>query len=172
MGIFSFLKKKDPRINHDLTDEDRALGGQNRLSKLEIARRKAELDLQLQELRAENERIKVEIQIEQAKQQLDELRGDDSDDIDDNTGTSFEDTLLATIAAKIMGGSQVQNTTPIQPQQQVTDTQILDYWYNLDNGIKKYILSLSDQEIAEELRMRIPNISQESINRAIQLIRK
>ncbi len=177
MGIFDFIrggKPRDPRQNHDLSDEERLFGGQKRGIQLEIAKLKSDLEKEKLKLEAERDRIRIQAEIEEAKQDLADLQGSDEEE---EQGGGMENALMSMLAAKFLGGQQQQavNIPQAAPQSSpalnITDGQLEAYWGGLDKRTKRYVKALDDQGIKEELLSRMPDLPDEVIQRAIRIIR-
>jgi len=175
MSIFDFLKPKDPRYNHVITDDERMAGATTKNSRLELAKRKAELEQAKLELEAERDRLRIEADIEILKQKLEDLQDTGEETIE---GSSTEDTLLTALLTKVLAGQQPQQiqqqpqTAPISTNIEITDQQITDIWNAQDKATKKVIKSFTDDQIKAELRGRMPTISDGSLDRCIEFIRK
>jgi len=178
MGLFDFLKRepeRDPRHNHDITDEERLLGGQKRGIQLEIAKLKADLEKEKLKLEAERDRIRIQAEIEEARQDLAELQGGGEDE-EEGGGGRIEDTLMSMLAAKFLAPQQ-SAPAPNLPQPapaptlNISDGQLEAYWNGLDKRTQRFVRSLDDQGIKEELLERMPDLPEEVIQRAIKVIR-
>ena len=178
MGFFDFFKKKDPRgMNHSISDDERTLAAEVKHAKAEIAREKARLELELMRLRVEKEKTELQAQIENARDALAEFR----ESADDETGDSADSILMALLTQilnknppnSMGGGGNVaisRESTP--PQQHLTDAQINDIWQSMPHAAQKVARKLPDEQLKIYIKSNLPNIDDDSINRAIILIKE
>jgi len=174
MGITDWFKRKNPMDNHTFTTDEQEAGRETKNSRLMLAKRRAELEKEKLELEAERDRLHLQMDIEQLKQQLDNLTGADEDLPE---GNDTVDMLMAAILGMINKGQpqqqQVQQVQqPVPQPQEVTDEQIKQLWNSFDKPIKKLIKGMNDEQLIQNIQNRVPNISEESLNRCVEYVKK
>jgi len=170
MGILDIFKAKY-HGNMNLGAESET-GVKIRQQNADLKRRRMELELQKAELEGERDRLRIEYDMERLRQNLNELREVD-EDYEEPSG--IEDTLLTTLLSKVLNGQQQQNTavpvTPVVPKE-ISIDQIEAIWDSQNAQTRAFIKTLDDNQIRDELKKRIPDMSDSSINRAIEFIHK
>lgn len=173
MGLFDFLKKKeDPR--HQLEEEDRIAGGETRSIKSQLNRAKAELEIAKLRLEAERDQIRLRAEIEEARQDLEDLTG--AGEEEESGGGSPEDALLTAFLSKIMQGQQQQPAQiVVQPQAAPLDLeeeQFKEIWKKIPNKYKDTAKKMSDEQIKAYINGSLPGSSEDSLNRAVAFVRR
>jgi hypothetical protein len=171
MGLLDWFKGKKEETEykpHLFTDEERGLSAEKR-------KLKNQLDMELMRLGAERDKITMQRDIEQARQDLENLQ---SDGIEEEGSSSMEDTLLATLLGKVLQGNKGNTDTviPVQPVQveqvSLPNEQLAEIWKKLPNHVKAMAKRMDDTQLASTIKGQIPNIDQDTLQRAIILVRK
>lgn len=168
MGIFNFWKKKQHKVDYAFTDEDRELAQQQRQDRAELAR-----------LNREIARMDLQYQLEERKARLEELQSELYGEEDEGEGSSWESMLMPLIAQYLTKGqvntgmatSEIQSPQNTVEAISLTDEQLL----NLKSQIPKQYLSiaktLDDTTLKSYIRQKIGVLDEDTLNRALQLIR-
>lgn len=184
MGLLETLglkKKKDPRDNHTFTDEERRVASLNRTTKLELAKKKSELDMTRLELEAERDRIKIQFDIERMQEKLDDLRAENEDY--DEPESNTEDVLLTTLLSKILAGQGAQDPTPTgpapgpaisaPPKVELTDDRIREIIKSQDKKTLKFLRKLPRTEQQKIILTQLPpglSIEDNTMERALNVL--
>lgn len=167
MGIFNFWKKKTKKPDYEFSDDDRALAQQQRQDRAELAR-----------LEREIRRMDMQYQLEERKARLNDLKSElYGDDEEEGEGNSWENMLMPILAQYLSKGQGIPvQATSESPQGSteaihLTDEQLI----NLKSQIPKQYLSiaktLDDTTLISYIRQKIGVLDEDTLNRALQLIR-
>jgi len=164
--MWPFKKKLDPRVNHILTDDDRAVSAEIRRNKLEIAR--ADKELRILEIEREKAMIQADL-------------NDLMDDGGEDPMTAMLMTLLAPklkemIPAMIPNKLANSENSPqsVGPQiagTNLSDEQLKKIYDRLPGHIKKQARNMPDEEIRTFIVASLPAIDEDTINRAVTLVK-
>lgn len=184
MGIFDLFKKKNSRDN--LTEEDREYGIKIRDENREFKKKKMELAIITEELRAKKEQAKLDLEIQKLEQELADMQEDDEDLIELPEGANPEDTMLVALLSKVLNNNQqptpVVNSTPIQATNQSNNTHIATGVSITDDKINAYIgtipknnlklaKKLNDEQLRAQIIGVVPEADADSVQRIMQKIR-
>lgn len=143
IGILSIFKRKDPRINHDLNDDDRDGSANTRRLKAELRAAQHEHDMALEQLRFEQKRLQLQQSIQELRDDIEDYNSDYDDPVE---GGSTEDKLLSTLLTSILAKSQGQASTPAAaleitptentPENDPTDQELRDLWKKLPANVQ------------------------------------
>jgi predicted Holliday junction resolvase-like endonuclease len=155
MGLFGiFSQKKEIR---EISEEER----QQREHTRKLNALKRQLDM---------ERLILEAQVQKAEleQELDELTGADEED-DDGIDSIF---------ANFIKQAMPQQAKPIEVpaaeangEVNLSDEQIKKYWQDMNFVQRAFAKRQSDEQIKEFLIQKEPRLSQDSLNRAVSVVR-
>ena len=161
MGFWDIFQRKvkDNRINHDLDSEDRELSLKTRQAKAALREKQFELEAANLELKSELERTKLDYQLEKAKQDLEDLRGDD--DTPENTDDSILDKMLLTFMTTILTKNNTPVSVPVTSgivttSPTITQEQIQEFWSKLPKAQQKQIKKLNDLELSRAIDTYLP----------------
>lgn len=148
------------KLKHRLQREEMMLNAE--LRRMEMEKRKIEQQNELTMLRQERDRL------------MQQLRDDEDDDDD---GDDYEDMFGSIIKAafsqqKPPVSAPVSVTSP--PEQtgvSFSDEQIRQKWGGLLPHYKAIARRMSDEELKEFVMGQVPNITQESLNKVIEVVR-
>jgi hypothetical protein len=167
MGFFSrFFKNRRPSFS----DEDRELSAQIRQQKAELSRLKNERDAELHKLRTEKEKLELQAEIADIR---DELYGDD----DEQTPDSIVLGLLSQFLLKQQEhGYQAQKSqgaaVAVSPNTSIlTDKELRDIWENLPIKTKAVARNVSDDTLRSYIKTQIPGIDEQTLEKAILIVR-
>ena len=168
MALFSFLNKKS-RGN---TFEDKEI--QKEASQFSLEKR--QLNAELRKLRHKKDVLAKQIEIQELKQQLDNLRGDDeTDNSDDGMGNNFMNLLML----KLLGGGGLTNPQPqsseiISPNNPIinlSDEELKTAISQLPKKTLKIAKNLPDNAIKAYISKYF-NVDDNTLNRAVNLIKE
>jgi hypothetical protein len=169
MGIFDFLKRSD---KHELTQEERELGGDTKSIKSALTRRRQELEMARLELEAEKQRIHYEYEIEKAKQDLEDLQANYEEDDEGGGEDDILKTLLATFITKQQQPAPAAPPAPAPTPQTLEDQQIAQVWRSLSKDHQKIAKRMNDGQLKAIINANLPGISEDSLTRAVEYVRK
>jgi hypothetical protein len=138
--------------------------------KAEIKRQELKMKLAEQQLEHKERMMDLQDRIQEMQERM---FGDD----DDSGGGNVENMLMQFIMQKGMQqqGSQplnTQHTPPPTPAAvSISEEQLQEYWKSLPRIQRKMAKMASDEQIGALLRDKVKNIDDDSIKRAIELIR-
>lgn len=159
MGWF-FKKKKD-----SFDDKARELAAERRLANSALETRRKELELERLEMRHDLEMAKL-------KSEIAEYQDDDEFDLD----SQFQSFMVNSLKNKLpQAAPQQVQSSPLAPQPvgvSFTDDQIKNIIHNMNPLQKIMAKRSSDDTIAGYIREKVPDIDDDSINRAIFIIRE
>lgn len=151
-------KGESPISRHVLTDEERESGYQLRAMRMEQKRMQQEIALMREQSR-----------LEEARSDLEDMRsrmyGDDDEEEED-------DSLTKMLLPILMAGKQQpqqQQTTPVQVN--LTDDEIKNIIAQVPKKYLKLAKKMDNSTIEKYIRMQQPNVSQDTINRAISMVK-
>lgn len=178
MSIFDlFRKKEEPeptkRKNlYSFSDEDRQISA-------DIRRKKAEYQLELERLHAEKEKIRLETEIADLRQQYEELTTEPEEEEPSN---NTADALILTLLSGILKANNqsvpnppvihTQNNTQIPETGSLSDDKLKGIWVSIPDEYKKKAKKMKDNELKNFLKFQLPTASEEEILRAIRIIRE
>lgn len=167
MGIFDIFKKKKAESADDVElKEFRA--AQNR-EKTELARARLQLDMQRAKLDSERQKIEMEIQIERARQELADLRGDDDDDEYEDDGDNPE-SMLMQVLGKVMEAKAAPAPVASAPTQSNKD-KLISFWNAATAEQKNFIKKMQDEHIRDMIVQKMPDMDAQSISEGIAYVR-
>jgi len=178
MSIFDFLKRTKYPDKHELIQEERETGGETQAIKVSLKRLRAELEMEKIKLEAERDRIRIQAEIEKARQDLEDLQGDDEDYEEDGGGRSTEDALMTMLLSKVMGGQQqpapqiTQAAPAPAPKVDLEDQQIAGVWNSLSKHHQQIAKRMNDDQLKVIIEANLPGISDASLTRAVAFVRK
>jgi len=186
MGLFNIFKKKDNRNNYTFGDTDRELSAEIRKQKAEYNKARQELDLKLLTLENKKKQIELEADIAEASQRLKEISGyDDEEEEEPETNNDFTSIISAIpmLMQTFNNQNQTPNsntvsvvTTPPQPIKQelgvsLSDEELQNMYKQIPKTAKAIAKTMSDETLKNYLKGQIPNLDEDTINRAIALVR-
>lgn len=162
MGLLSFFRQKPKGLEFD--DNDRAMS-------LEVRRAKRDLLQTRQQLEVERTRL----EIEKIRAEIDEIRGQFEDDEDEpeQSATSPESMLSGILMAAMANKQQQQPPAPVAqaiPPAELTDEEIKRLIDSFPKHQVKLFRSLPDDTKINLIRSKMPNLGQDTINRALQML--
>lgn len=175
MGIFSFFKKKRT-ANYEFTEEDAKRSADIRSANAELKRKRMEYDAELHRLDIERKKLEMEADIEEARQRLADLRGEDEEEDDDNDEMSLK-SLLPLILTAVQGRNgnppavNNSNPPPMAAGVHFSDEQIADMYEQIPKLYRKMAQKMTDEQVAMEIRKRLPSMDDDSVNRSITYLR-
>jgi hypothetical protein len=170
MGFFRKLFGLKPRLNHYLTDEERLAGVQTRLAQMDARRKTLEAEAKIAQLKAMQAEERINMQLERERIEFEEQYGSDGDNPDDLITNLFTNAFLKknnVVAAQEMPTA----SQPVQLQH-FSDEQIQILINSMNMNQKAVLSVLSDEQIKQMIKEKIPNVDEDSINRAVLLLRK
>ena len=187
MGLFGNLFKRedkkeyDARYNHVLSDEDREFAAMIRKNKAEINQKEKELRLKTLQLEQEYKQKELEAKIAELNEQMSD--SDDYDDGEENGGSDIDKILLAALMPMISkmttNNSVGANNSPSPPTNvslnapaELSKEELQDYWNKVPYMTKKFIKSLNEEQLLQQLKQRFPNYSDTTYNNAIDIVHK
>lgn len=199
MGIFDiFAKKSDPVIMPETEEtEKKRISRETQREQAQFLREKMRVELDTERLRneqirqqmqaeIEERRLDIEIRKLQKEKQLNDLRDSMADDDEDDDGVDPADDMFGGLIAAVLkhthnpGASSTAapgpthpSVSPTTPAQGVvlSDDDIRAKWSLVPNSQKALARALPDEKLREHLIQMQPDISQQSLQRAIQIIR-
>jgi len=175
VGFFDLFRKKDDN-QHELTELNRDIGRERQMTRAVLLNKKRELEIARLELEHERDKLKIEYETEKLRQDLDDLRGDDYDDSDGNTGGSTEDALLAMLISKMGGGAHVQQQPappiPAYQEPKIDEEQLKAVWRSLTKREQQIAKKMPDSQLKAIINARAPNISEGDLDAAVDFVRK
>ena len=172
MGIFDFIKGSKS-AKHEIQDEERELGGETTAIKTSLKKARAELEIARIRLEAERDQIRLRAEIEEAKQDLADLM--DNGEEEESSGGSMEDTLMAALLARVMGGQQ-QPAPAIAPPApapvDLEEAQFREIWDKIPKTQRTVAKKMTDDQIKAYINGSLPGISEESLNKAVAFVRR
>jgi hypothetical protein len=154
--------------------------------KLELENKKIENLARQQEMRAQIEESKLDLEIRRLEKQklLNDLRADvfGDDEEEEEAGDPADDMFSSLIAQVIQktqnhaGRESIHSppvilSPPTDAVIEISDEEIKNRWQVVPENQKAILRTLSDDKLKEVLIQQIPNISKSSIERAIPIIR-
>lgn len=173
MGIFDIFKRKDKRNNHTFDETDREFALETRRLNQESKRIQAEMNL-----------LRQQMALEEQKQKLEELKSnmfEEDDDEEPEPTDNFEKILLA-----LLSSSQGINKNPItqretQPDNtsketskgvSLSDEKLEEIWSKVPLKTKAMTKFMSEDKIRIYLKNNFNDIDNDTIERAIKIIKK
>jgi len=177
MGFFEFFKsKKKPKASSFSEDsnEDDTL---RRIQKKQKELRKEKLALweqQLDSLRMKQEQLKMEAEIAEIESQLSQFDEEDGEDSDSQDPMSPEALLTGIVAQSFASPKQA-----VSQEQQgqttmltFTDEQIRQLKENMPSAYKLQLHILSDDQVKAMIKMKYPQVDNDTLNRAVGILRE
>ena len=175
MAFFDFFKKKDPRYNHVLTDDDRNLAIEIKKANAEFKRKEQELQLETMKLQQQLKQTELESKILEVQSKLEEY-----DDVDIEPNGDKTDAMLIMLLSKVLN-SNPQNiasvptsNSPIpatEQKQHLTDEQLMQIYGTLPKTVKAMAKSQSPENLRMLIKNQLPLIDEDSLNRAVDIAR-
>lgn len=165
MGFFDMFKRKDKRVNHEFSDEERDLSLQKRKLQAELQRQRFELET----LRLQQEKLELQDQIEQFKANLEPEEDEEGD----------TDSVLMLLLSKVLGGnspvvaqsvSNSERVTPPTNTQHMTDEQLQAMIDSIPSKYVKIARKMDENSLKGYIKSNMPSLDEDSIHRAILLI--
>jgi len=172
MSLF-FWKKREP--GHSFNQEDRELSAEIRKGKAEIMKQKQQLELELMRLKVQKEKEELLLQIAQTKDAMSEFMEEEEPL---NPDSSMQDTLMLTLLGKFLGNNSTPPQTLPQPQEapiqkiHLSDEQLKEIYEKVPRSARKIAKSFSEEQLQTYIRSYIPTIDQESLERAVIIVKQ
>jgi len=188
MAWWAFWRAKQ-HGGHNFIEDDRQMSLLQRQSKAEIVRLETELKKNEMQLAHEKKKIEMECAIEEDRQRLADLRGENDED-DDDDESSMNNTLMSLFAPLLQQGAAgvPQQAAPswdspasaqtVNSQQQeahpptFTDEQIRGLLMQLPKGQLAIAKTLDDNTLVGLVRSRMPGLDERTIMRGIEILRE
>lgn len=161
MSLFSwFRRKKDPRNNHTFTDEDRELARQTRILRMQQLQSQIRAETELNELRVKREKAALQ-------QDIAELTGDEDDE-------SEIVELMKPIINRAFPNPSMAPTVVGTTQMSVSysDDNLRDLKKRIPKVFLKQIRKMTDDELKGRIKNELPNIDDDSMHRALTIVRE
>lgn len=186
MGLFNWFRTKteeERKVRHVFTDEDREFSKQITQAKRELELAKISREDSLHKLKMEKEKIQLDLEIEELKQQYSDLTEDEPDTQENDTDyvKMFLPLLLAginkptsTVATAPVSNAPTTSTSSQMEQKQLTsltDEQMEQIWENTPIQYKLASKTMSDEQIKSFIQQKLPNADADTLLRAIRVIR-
>lgn len=170
--ISEWFSKPSLKLNHEFTDLDRekavsAKRARNETLELEEKLKREELLLEYQ-LRTEE----IHAKIEECKLRRAELLQNNEEE---QSSSSFEDTLMLKLLDKLnpsvgaMPPTSISTQTPTEVN--FTDEQLKTYISSVPKIARTLARKASVQELEEQIKQHQPNISKDSLSRAVTMLK-
>jgi G3E family GTPase len=163
LGFVIERKKKDNRHNYDFSDLDR-----------EQAVQKRKVNAELRKVKQEIEIAKAKAELYDLQEILEEYNAEEEPAEEIKEGLSLEDTLLL----KLLGGVNLSGIqTPIQTATEekkpfsLSDEEIRSFIVSQPKAAIKAAKALPDAILKERIKAQLPEIDEDSVNRAIAILR-
>lgn len=181
MSLFDwFRKEKEPKATkkYVFSDEDREYSH-------EINQKKKEIKMLMLEREAELHRLKIEKQKLELQQELEELKGvyDDVEEASEDNDIMKMITALAPLLLKNQNqtvapvvsppnNSETSSPQPVQAQQlDLSDEQLNQIWKNTPFAAKMMAKKMDDKTLEMYIKQQMPNVSTDTIARALKIIK-
>jgi len=168
MSLFGWFRK---RKGFPFSDEDRAFSLQTRKENADIERRKRQLDLEERKLEHEKRKAELEADILEARNRISELNGTDEEEGSDGSDT---DAMLMLLLTKVLGGNAPLSASassapnpPVATKISMTDEQIEEILASMPKRYVKLSRDLSDETLRAMILGKMPNVDDDTIQRAI-----
>lgn len=168
--------RKDPRANHDFSEEDRE---KSAVVRLEKAVRRKRLEIQKARLERLHEQLEEQQMEEQIADLEDQLDGDDNQD--PGADALSPDALFMGLLAKIANGKQPANVSssasvPVeQTRKRLTDDQLKTMRARIPAPVLKKLARMDPEEIVEQISMYDPDFlntyDDDTVKRAVAVLR-
>jgi len=179
MGLFSFLRPTQKPTQAEIIPAEDDISTQIRKSNYENSRARKQLELEIMRLEAERTKIQLQAEIEEAKAQIADIRGGDSEE----SHQSPADLIMMTLLTKAMGGlGDGRNThqtnpplpsIPQQPQKtSLSDQEIEQLYSQTPKEILKIGKNMTVEQLQDFINKQIPDLSDESITKIINRVKK
>ncbi len=171
-----FFKRRDPRLNHDFDEKDRALAAERKKLNTELSNMKQRHAMEEERERHELEMMRIRAEIEDLAEEL-------APEEEDTPAGSMnpEDVMVMKLLDKFLsspaGVSTPAGTPPATPPASspggvsIPDERLTQYWAAAPANIKALAPRCSDEQIKEFVRSQIPGIDTDSQERALSIIR-
>lgn len=168
MGFLDWFKRKE-HPGHILDDEDRKIGVETRQMRSLAKREKEKLEL-------ERERLNHEIEMMRMRAELEELQADLYGDEEDEQpeGTSNE-ALLASVLMPMLTRQQAPPPppAPVMPAKRTySDAEISALLGAIPKNLRKVVKKLPDEALIARAQQYAPDADENTISRALEMIRK
>lgn len=178
--VWFWKKKATEKQRYTFTDEDRETSSEIRNAKKELELLKIQRENELHKLRME--KAKLELQ-----EEINELKGlyDDVEEYSDNEDGGVSELIKILVplfvknqtpASVVVSPPQVNNSdasiTSSEPQKRsIPDEQLQDIWKNTPAIAKKFAKNASDDSLKVLLIKQLPDVDDDTIARALKIIR-
>ncbi len=172
MGMFSWFRHKNSNYTgRTFTDEDRDTSAEIRAAKKEIALLKLQREDELHKLKIEKQRLELQAEIEDLRAVFEDS-DDNTTDSDDITATMLK-IFGPAIAATITPKQTAIAATDEQPQGKIriSDDELKRLWDDTPKKYKIFVPSLDDATIKTYLLAKMPNLDEDTQNRALKIVR-
>lgn len=175
MGLFQWLFKKKPN-KYVFDDSDRESSKEIREKKKEIELLKLDRENEIHKLKIMKQKLELESEI----QELQEAFSDDEDFYPEKESDSTTELIKmfapmfinkAPVSAPIPTDKASNSSNPMEQKQHFTDEQIKAIWDNTPKMARMFAKKADEQTIKIQIQKQIPNIDDDSIARAIKLIK-
>jgi hypothetical protein len=157
MGVFSWFKKKKTTTKREFDQEQYELSA-------EVRRKRAFL-----------RRLELDLEIEQAKQDLLSMKQEFAQDMGLDTPENLFSQLIqnALVAKGLKQPDSLQTENTLSTNEVVlTRQQIEDFIKNLSKSERAIMKFAPDDELKAAIKQKIPNISEESLNLCLEIARE
>ena len=179
MGILNWFVKKTPPTTK--SEEEKAEEAELRRIKVESARQKATLEIETARLRAEEENLRTELRIQEIKDKIADLTGDDEDlyddyDVEEPSEDKIFGKLLTLVTNKVQAPPASTSSPHAAQTSQPTAGSYSDEFIKAElDKLTPFQLAtakkLPDDELKRTLIQIDPNITADGITRTISAIR-
>lgn len=171
MAFFDFLKPKSdssPKGGHVIDQEDREISLKLRQQRAELKTLELQRQSELQRLEYERKKMQLEDEIAEMNGAYDE----------EETNSSPMDAMLMQILTRSMGGQtstgasnhpQSISSTPVEVN--LTDEQINDFIKQVPKNYLKVAKGMDHLQLTGIIKGYIPNISNDSLNKVITIVK-
>lgn len=156
MGLFDFWKPKTTE-KREATPQELELREHNR----QLNMLKKNLDMEIMVKEAELRKAEIEAD-------LAEMYGDDEDG-DDVEGMFGN--FLKTAMAKNVAPQQAPQQMAANQEISLTDEQLKQYWEQMNPIYKTVAKGMSDENIKEFIKQKEPRLNQDTLNRAVAIVK-
>lgn len=172
-GIENEEKTKDKRNNHTFDDEEREISKEITRKKAELRKLQLEREDGLHKLEIEKKKLELQKQIEETKYALEEFEEDDYEDDyeEDNPMDTTIKNFLSGILLKSQNNTANSNITPESNGVVLSDEQLKTIWNNTPQQYKLISKQMNDEQIKTFIKQQMPTANEETLNRALYIVR-
>ena len=181
MGIFNIFGKKRGRKaeTEPKTDEEIIESDNGKLEKA-IRRKRAEIHhRRLEQLNERLEEIRMEQEIADAEDSLAALEGDDEEDVINPADAMNPDMLMMGLLTKVLNKPAAAPVPQVAPSTKLesriisySDEQIRDLKSKIPKPYLNKLQKCTDEEISGQLLERFPDVDNDTIKRAVVILRQ